>query len=267
MLSNVFSKTLRDMRVALFWWIVGMFLMTLYVVALYPSIQESGSNVQDYFNTMPEAFKAMFGGVPDLSKPEGFLSMELFSFFYPLMVLAWTVTYGAGLIGGEEDNRTLDLLLSTPVARWRVVLEKFVALVVFSLIVFLATYLGVVAGAVIADVQGLDMGDVLIGTLNMAPLGLFFGALALCLTGLKSGRGLALGATLGFVAVSYLVDIMAEVSNIPDWLRRLSPWYYYNGDRVLFDGVNAGHALLLLGLTVVLVGLAMWGFERRDVGV
>jgi len=62
MLSNVYLKTLRDMRRPLFWWVLGMFLFTLYFVTIYPSIQESGTDMQDYINSLPDSFKAMFGG-------------------------------------------------------------------------------------------------------------------------------------------------------------------------------------------------------------
>jgi putative exporter of polyketide antibiotics len=60
---------------------------------------------------------------------------------------------------------------------------------------------------------------------------------------------------------------MADLADIPLWLQRLSPWYYYNGTHVLKAGLNGVHIALLLALTAGLVGLAMWGLQRRDVGV
>ncbi len=39
------------------------------------------------------------------------------------------------------------------------------------------------------------------------------------------------------------------------------------GVRPTADGLNGGYIALLLALSAVLVGLAMWGFQRRDVGV
>jgi ABC-2 type transport system permease protein len=212
--------------------------------------------------------RALMGGEVDLTSVEGFLSLEAFSFFYPILLLAFAVSYGAGIIGSEEENGTLDLLLATPVPRWRVILEKFGALVVFTVIVLLTIYLGFLAGALAVDIEGMDNVFILQGVLNMLPITLFFAALALFLTALRSGgRGLALGVTLGLAAISYLIFSMAEISNIPLWLRRLSPWYYYNGANLAREGINAGHTALLLGLTVLLVGGSLWAFQRRDVGV
>lgn len=124
-----------------------MFLFTLYFVTIYPSVQESSADMQSYIDNLPDSFKAMFGGdVVDLSTLEGFITMELLSMFYPIMILAFAVTYGAGLLGGEEESGTLEILLATPTPRWRVLLSKFAALVTFTLIVLLATWLGIVAG-------------------------------------------------------------------------------------------------------------------------
>jgi ABC-2 type transport system permease protein len=267
MFSNVFLKTLFDMRKSLMWWSIGLFLMSLYMMTFYPSIEEGSMDMQEYVDNLPDSMKALIGGEVDLSTIEGFLSMELFSFFYPFMFLAFAVTYGASFIGSEEENGTLDLLLATPIPRWRVVLEKFAALVVFTLLVVAATYAGFMVGALLVDIDEMNAGRILEATLNMTPLTLFFAALALAMTGIRGGRGLALGVVLGLGTVSYLVYSMAEVTDIPNWLQQLSPWYYYNGIDVVKEGLNLGYLGLLIGLTALLIGVAMWGFERRDVGV
>ena len=139
MLNNVYLKTLRDMRRSMFWWVAGMFVFTLWFVTIFPSIQESNVDFQAYIDSFPESFRAMFGiDQVDFTTLEGYLSMELFSMFYPVLVLAFAVSYGAGLLGGEEESGTLELLLATPTPRWHVMLSKFAALVTFTVIVLLA---------------------------------------------------------------------------------------------------------------------------------
>src|SRR5260370_32501842 len=53
-----------------------------------------------------------------------------------------------------------------------------------------------------------------------------------------------------------------------EWLSRLSPVYYYNLSKSLVPsyGTNPGAMLVLLGLSVLLSGAALWLFVRRDVG-
>ena len=109
-------------------------------------------------------------------------SLEAFSFFYPILFLAFAVTTARESSASEEENSTFDLLLSTPIRRWRVVLEKYAALVVFTLIVLVRAYLGFWFGAMVAGVDDFPGGDILLGTMNMFPLILFFAALALAMS-------------------------------------------------------------------------------------
>jgi len=50
-------------------------------------------------------------------------------------------------------------------------------------------------------------------------------------------------------------------------LSPLSPFHYYNANAVTRDGLNYGDMGLLLAVTLALVGLSVWLFQRRDVGL
>ncbi len=266
MLRCVFLKTLRDMRVALVWWAVGLGLMNLWLVTLYPSIAQA-SGLEQYMESMPESFLAMFG-VTDavmITTLGGFLTLELMSAFLPALTLAFGISFGGTLISREEDEGSLDLLLSNPIPRWRVALEKFAALAVFTVLVMLASYLGLAAGVQVADVDGSDI-HLLDGAISLSALTLFFGALAFCLTCLKRARGLAIGASAGLAVATFFTTNLGDLAHLPDWSRRLSPWTYYDGGRVLIDGLAWGNIAVLLGLTVLLLALALWGFSQRDLG-
>lgn len=268
MLNNIYLKTLRDMRRALFWWVLGMFLFTFYFMSIFPSIQESSADVQSYIDSFPDSFKAMFATDRlDFGTVEGFVTMELLSMFYPIMVLAFAVSYGAGLLGGEEESGTLEILLSMPVPRWRVMVSKFAALITFTLIVVLATWLGLVAGIIAVDIEEADIVNLLGGIVNMVPLALFFAALAFCLTGVRGGKGTALGVTLGLAAATYLMNTLGDMADLPKWMQTVSPWYYYDGLNVLLDGIDPLNVALLLGLALLLLIVGIVAFERRDVGV
>ena len=120
MLASVFGKTLYDMRRGLIWWSISLLLMNLWMVSLYPVIQESAEALEQYLSNLPPTFSALVGEAATFSTIEGYLSVELFTFFLPMLTLAFAIVYGAGAIGGEEDSGTLDLLLAHPIPRWRV---------------------------------------------------------------------------------------------------------------------------------------------------
>jgi len=53
-----------------------------------------------------------------------------------------------------------------------------------------------------------------------------------------------------------------------DWISRFSPIYYYNLSKPLIPGygTNPGALLSILALNILLSGLAIWLFVRRDIG-
>ncbi len=87
-----------------------------------------------------------------MSTPVGYIRIELLSFMGPILVLLYAVGVGSSSIAGEEDRRTLDLLLTTPVTRSRVVVDKALAMVLGTL--GLAVVLGV---ALVAERRLADM--------------------------------------------------------------------------------------------------------------
>ena len=90
---------------------------------------------------MPEALRNLFAvSGADMSTPVGYIRVELLSFMGPVLVLLYAVGAGSSSVAGEEDQRTLEMLLSTPVPRARLVLDKALAMVVGTL--GLSTLLG-----------------------------------------------------------------------------------------------------------------------------
>jgi ABC-2 type transport system permease protein len=49
-----------------------------------------------------------------------------------------------------------------------------------------------------------------------------------------------------------------------DWLKYVSPFYYYAGHDPLTQGIGIGDLVVLGAIAVVLTALAMASFERRD---
>ena len=103
---SILRKELRFRLSSMFWWFIGMFGMALMVVAVFPSMASELQGME-----MP-AFFQMFGPVAEIYTLEGFLSVELFGFMVPLVVCIYGVVLGSNLLGGEEDEGTLEILMA-----------------------------------------------------------------------------------------------------------------------------------------------------------
>jgi ABC-2 type transport system permease protein len=264
MLHNVLLKTLRDQDRALIGWAASIVLLVAMYVAIWPSMRGQPS-MSDFINQMPEAFRKLFAMAgADLSTPIGYIKIELLSFMGPILVILYAVIAGASAIAGEEDRRTLDLLLGAPVSRARIVLEKAAAMVIVT--VGLSALLGfalVVEGS-FADMH-LPPDKIAAAMLHLALLGLVFGAIALAL-GAGTGRpGLAKGLPAVLAVVLYIVNGLGGMTSWLEPFQKLSPFFQYAGHDPLVNGVSWPAAIVSAGTVVVLVVVAVVGLVRRDV--
>lgn len=266
MLTSVFAKNLYDMRGGLIWWSVGLVLTNLMIVLIFPSIEESSAALTEYMDNLPPAMVALFGDIQEFATMEGYLGLELFGFFLPALTLGFGIAYGGGVIGSEEDRGTLDLLLSYPISRRSVLTQKFGAIAVFALLVLVTSTLGLLLGVALVDAT-VDIGNLAAAVLNVGLLTLVFGTLALALTGVGLSRGAASGISAGLAAITFLMNGLAPLADLPDALRHITPWYYYDASEVLLTGfVPANTAVLVVAIVTLLV-IGLLGFQRRDIAV
>lgn len=263
MLRSVFAKVLHDQWRVLLGWTVVAGIFAAFYLSLYPSIG-AVDEMQKLFDSMPPALRAMFAaeGV-DISTPAGYLNVELFTFVVPLLVFAVTLTAGGGATAGEEERGTLELLLANPIARWRLVLEKFVAMTGLGAAVAAGIWLAL---AITARVAGIDLAlDRVAGALVSAwLLGIAMGALTMAIGSLTGNRMLSIGVTLAIVVLGFFINALGPlVEALKPW-RIVSPHYHYIGYDPLANGLDMAHAAVLLLMTTIFVVLAVVIFERRD---
>jgi ABC-2 type transport system permease protein len=80
-------------------------------------------------------------------------------------------------------------------------------------------------------------------------------------------RGAAAGIGAGVAAITFLINTLGPIADLPESLRRVSPWYYYDGGTALSEGLSLGNTALLAGLVIAFLAVAIFGFERRDLAV
>ncbi|MBI2874794.1 MAG: ABC transporter permease subunit [Firmicutes bacterium] len=261
--GEVFARTLKDQKRNLAWWAVGTVFFAVLVVLVYPSYS-AVPELERLLEEAPPALKAFFGESASITSPVGFLNTELFFFMVPLVFIILAVGRGSDAVAGEEERGTLELLLSLPLSRRRLVLEKAAAMVITMGVLSLAMWLGIAAGSLLVEI---DLTGVYkaAATISGALLGLTFGALALAIGAWRGGRGISIGIS-GVVGVAtYLLNVFGTTVNVLEPFRPLSPFYYYIGAEPLAKGLNLGHAGVLTGLSVILIALAVTSFDRRDV--
>jgi ABC-2 type transport system permease protein len=182
--------------------------------------------------------------------------------FLPLLLMAFAVTQANRWSADEEDGR-LELVLSTPQSRSRVLLGRFGALSTATVVISLIT---LATSAIAASATGLtlDAGNLAAATLSMIPLGLLVAAIGYLLSGwLRAAVDTGL---LSFVLVIwFFISFIGPGLSWPDATLRLSAFYYYGTP--LLHGLQLTSTLGVLAVAAVALGLGALRFANKDIAV
>ncbi len=262
MLNSLFLKTLRDQRWALLGWALGLALLSLYLAYIYPFVNRA-AEMMKVLETLPPVVKNLIGKSQFMATPEGFFNLQPFSILLPLLFIVFAIARGSDAISGEEERGTLDLLLANPLPRRRLVVEKSLAhgaaLLMLSIVFWLAM-------AVCTRLFGitLNAGRLAAVILSCWLLGLVFYSLSLACGCWRGRKKFSIGVSGGLAMVTFLVNAYAPMVESLRPYRILSPFYFYNGNNVLSNGIILSHALLLAGLAAFFFCAALFAFNRRE---
>jgi ABC-2 type transport system permease protein len=261
--SSVYLKTLRDFRIAILGWGIGMGLLMYVVLASFPSLVET-PQARASLVSLAGTFSWLAEPVA-VATPGGYATFKVG--FLILIITLWPIIVGSRILRGEEERGSLDALLSLPHGRGRVALEKLAA--IWTALLIMGLLIALIAFAAGTHVNAsFGLGDALLFGLNLALISGVFGGLALLISQFTQERGAAAGLTGGLLLIFIVLDMVHRVIPNTDVISYFSPIYYFNLSKPLVPsyGTDVGAMLLLLALSAFLNGIAIWLFTQRDVG-
>ncbi len=270
MLRNIFLKTLRDNRWGILAVGLGLGLVLLVTITSYPSLF-TGSAAERArqtaeFSALLKSFGALLGEAVPIDTIGGFLTFRSLGFL-PVLVGLWAVIVAAGLIRGEEEQGALDVLLTTPHGRPAVFGQKVASMGLGLVLILVLMGACIVAGvAAINDTMPFDR--IVAALVNMGLITAFWAALALVLAQLVAVRRTASTITGGMLFLTFVLDNVLTGIDSLKGVAWVLPFHYYSVNKPLVPGraLEYGAGTVLAVGTVVLLGLALWMFVRRDVG-
>jgi ABC-2 type transport system permease protein len=257
-LRALVASHLSDRRRSLLAWGLPLGAMSAFIVAIFPSIEDSISKLVERY---PVGLKEAFG-IGQLSNVEQYLQAEMLSLIVPLALGYLAVRAVASGLAGAAESGKLDVLLSAPVSRRRLCAAGFLAtaaeLAAVLLIIGIVTGVGsLLAGA------GLQAGPAAAGFANVWPLALLFAGLGVVACAFSLRTSVVTGAVAGVLVAMYVIDLVGKLDPGLDWVRDGSVFRYYGN--AIENGIEP---LAFCGVTAAAVALAAlggWLFDRRDI--
>ena len=258
-----FKHTLRRMRGQIIGWGLGLALYGLMMALLYDSVSQM-DNLQQLLESYPKEIMGFFGDLMAITTPQGYLDIYYFGYL-TVIIGIFAVSAAAGLLAGDEERGTLDLILAHPISRSGLFWGRTAGYVVATVIILGAGWLSWV---IPSGSTGMDLSPVEF----LRPFGpllaqlLLFGGLALLLSMLMPSSRAAGMVAGGLLVANYLVAGLAhanaDLQAIVDW----TPLHFYQGGYAV-EGLKWGWLAGVLAVAAALALLAWWRFQQRDIRV
>jgi ABC-2 type transport system permease protein len=268
--GSVFGKSLRDARWAFLsigLVVGGIVLLTAWTfVSEWSTLAERRALAAE-MSALPAFMQGMLGEPSGLETMPGFLSWRTLSVM-PVLLGIWPILALSGTIAGEASRGSLEMLVTTPVGRMRIAVEKAAAHVVaLTLAMLVAAILTWLAGALFAQLPGdaVPLEAALSAYAWVGIVSLFGGAVAFAL-GPSLGRGVATGAGAAVLYGSFTVNGYSALVPSFDTLKAGSVFAWTAAHRPLAGQEDWLPVLAVAALSVLLLSVGVWSFAHRDVG-
>lgn len=259
--------TLWERRWFMLWWAVGISAFMIINLVFYPTFRDQAAQLNEALSHLPPAAKSLFAGSGSfsISTPEDFLSGRVFYLMLPLLLSILSIIVGSSLISKEENSGTLELLISRPVSRGRLIAAKALAGVTILAVISLAALIATLVVGQLVDIN-VSVVNIEVATLAAAILSLVFGSIAFAITTLgHSARAASAGAAAFVALASYIIVSLAAVVGWLEWPSKVLPHNYYRPSDILYGNYGWRNTLGLLIISLILGIVAWWAFRRRDI--
>lgn len=241
---------------------IGLSALTAFFVWYFSALDTA--NLDQMLESLPPSMLEAFG-IETIATIEGFLAAEVYSFLWVLGLGLYFAYTAGGLIAGDIERDRMDLLLSFPISRFRLLVEKFGSLLLpmlaFNVIVALVVYLSSAAIGETIDPSRLVMVHVL-----SVPYLLACAGIGTVCTVLADRADVAKRIAVAVVFALFLLESVTSGAEGYEWIQNLSPTHYYDPAAVLIDGtydlLSAGVLLTVFAVLLIASGLL---FRRRDI--
>lgn len=258
---QIWTLTIHELRgrwrSLLVWSVILGGLGALYV-ALFPSMSKF---MTEYLERAPESMQGFFGELQGPLTAEIWMGMEFLSLLVPVTLPFMVMLIGARSVAGREERKTLDLLMSNPLPRWRVVASAVLTMAISLAAVLALTW---VLTYVAVPIAGVDLSAAHLASALAAlwPMCLLFGVLALLLSTLMRRSVLAVVIPSIILLAMYVIETLAQATTSMEPVRVVS-LFYHLGNPIEGDFPWTATLLMLAGVCV-LSGAAAAVFHRRD---
>lgn len=253
---------LRQGKTSFLIWTASIGFLLAICIFLFPEMKGQMDSVNDVFASMgsfTEAFgmdRLSFGTLIGFYAVECGNVLGLGGAFYAAFC-------AVGILSKEEKDKTAEFLLTHPVSRKRIITEKLIAVLIqitaMNIIIFALSVGSIAAVGEAIPWEEISLLHLAYYLLQVELAGICFGISAF----LRKGSA---GVGLGIAAMMYFLNLIANIADVAEFLKYITPFGYCEGaDIVLSGGLDI--TLVAIGAVIGIGGiiLAYLKYTKKDI--
>jgi len=255
-----FKQTIRSTLI----WGSGLILFLVMFMSFYPVYSSEIEVIKPMFERIPEiVLKSMGVHIDTLFTALGFYSFILM--YIQLVATMQAIMIGLGVVGKEVRLKMSDFILTKPMTRSSILIQKCLA--VFAHIGITWVVISALSYVMLISVatETLNMTAFFLFTLSTLMLQVMFAGLGIFIAVLVRRLKSVVGVGLSVVFTLFVMNLMQAILDEP-WLRYFSPFQWFEKTYIFY---NSSYEWPLFGMWALVTLVSLLGayvvFTRKDI--
>ena len=253
---------LKQGKISFLIWTASIGFLLAICIFLFPEMKGQMDSVNDMFASMGSFTEAFGMDRLNFGTLIGFYAVE-FGNVLGLGGAFFAALCAVGILSKEEKDKTAEFLLTHPVSRKRIITEKLIAVLLQITAMNLIIY-ALAVGAIAAVGEEIPWKEISLMhlayyLLQVELAGICFGISAF----LRKGSA---GVGLGIAAMMYFLNLIANIADVAEFLKYITPFGYCEGADIVANGRLDG-AMVAIGVVMGIGGIviAYLKYTKKDI--
>ena len=251
---------------AILWAIIAYVMMMYFSIMATMFDPTDTSALASMLELLPEGLMSSFGFNSVSTNLTSFLA-DYYGFLVFIFPMIYCILAANRLVAKLVDNGSFAYLLMAPVSRRTIIVTKGVFLLSSIALLFAVLHVGGSAVCRMLFGDMLNQRIFLQLNINAALLAMLVGMICFFYSFYFNESKLSLSCSAGVNIAFLLLFMLGGVSSQSEWMKKLSIFSLLDAKRILEGSGTAGLDLLLVILVLVLFGLSVWVFDRKNLPI
>ena len=259
---TLLKHELKQGKKSLIVWTIAISFLLVVCVFLFPEMKGEMEGVSDMFASMGSFTQAFGMDRLNFGTLMGYYAIECGNVL-GLGGAFFAALCGVSILAKEEKEHTAEFLLTHPISRGRIVLEKLLAVLIQIFIMNVIVCVLCVSSIALIK-ETIPWKEILLLHLAFFLLQLEIAGICFGISAFLRRGGLGIG--LGVAAMMYFLNIIANISESVEWLKYITPFGYAEGADIVTNG-SLDTGLVVLGMLYGVIGImsAFIKYGKKDI--